>query len=123
MLSRFGCLALLISVSGCKAWRSESPPLVTRREGSLPSPVRLTLTRGREFVAYDARIRLDTLYAQLEQRSIFSRRAQLVIPIRDIVRIDSRRVDAGKTVAAGIGSVLGVTLVAYLAILFALTHS
>jgi hypothetical protein len=87
---RFALLAfVLLSLSGCYTWRSESRAPTSPVWRNLPGEIRLTLEDGRSLTIEQPVIRID--------QTIRSQRGGPSAPLQDVSAVEARRFSAVRT--------------------------
>jgi hypothetical protein len=92
-------------LAGCTSWRVENVPPAQLLQTKAPSEVRVTRPDDSKVVLIRPGIVRDSLWG-------WSRDAQLGMPLTDVTVIATRHGDAGKSVALGLGIVVGTVAAA-----------
>jgi len=107
---------LAVAASGCYRWTTPAPPAPSTF-GALTGQVRVTLTDGRQFLVYGARVERDSLVGDTTGGVWGDLAPRTAIPRAMVRSLSSRRFSAERTALLAGGLTAG--LVASLAVSFA----
>lgn len=98
------CLAL----TGCYTYR-----LVPLARVQPKDQVRVTARDGRRAQLYDVTVANDTLRGvSVKERPVWRRgRDSIAVAVADVTKVEVRRLDAVRSVAGGVGGVMGIGLI------------
>ncbi len=124
--THYSLIVALLCLSGCQGWHQVARPSAGGSLEGNPDVVRVTRTVGcgatptRECVAshgtvtlYNPRVLGDSLIGYYDS----NQRERAAIHVRDVVSVESRKVDAARTAGAALGTVAFIGLAAVLAVL------